>query len=309
MRWANLIAIVAISALIFGCGSKGTEISGEGPVPNPPDESKPNPPRLNEQDISENTPLPYQTFTGYVDIGCNVEVRGGVETVTANSNPLDGSFCAVVQLKIDEINHLEFYAVAPGGEKSEPTRVDITQDPSLEPEPTNVALYKIAYAASVSTTECPDCTPDRANDGELTTHWENSANGLNQDSKISPQWWMVNLGTEYYIKSINLKWNGDAYAKKFEIWYSLLSSPLEPHKEPGLEGYEFTYWEPSYSENYGEVEQTIDGKYLLTRWIAIVLYESTNINPLFHLYKYRLIELTALGFEPGGDVPRDMGCE
>lgn len=307
MRWASLVAITAILSLIFGCGSKGTEISGEGPDE---PEQKPNPPRLNESDISENTPLPYQTFTGYVDVGCNVEVRGGADTVTANSNPLDGSFCVVVQLKISEINHLEFYAVAPGGEKSEPVAVDINQDPSLEQEATNAALNKTAYSASISSTECPDCTPDKANDGNLTTHWENSANFLYEPAHISPQWWMVNLGGEYYIKTINLKWDGSSYAKKFEIWYSLLDNPIEPHNEPGLlPGQDFLYWEIAYSTSYNnDVEVTIDGKYLLTRWIAIVLYESNDPYPQ-NLYKYRLIEFEAVGFEPGGNVPRDIGCE
>lgn len=308
MRWAGLIVGVTILILIVGCGSKGTEVSGEGE--NKPEQ--PNPPRLNEENISPNTPLPYQTFTGYVDAGCSVEVRGGAETVTVNSNP-DGSFCVVVQLKNDEVNHLEFYAIAPQGEKSRPTTVDITQDPSLEPDAKNVALHKTAYAASVSTTYCPDCTPDKAVDGDPLTLWENSVNKLNPDSGalISPQWWMVNLGGEYYIKTITLKWDGSAYATKFEIWYSLIDGPVKPHEEPGLTpGQDFVYWEPIYSTSYNDdLEVTIDGEYLLTRWIALVLYESSNLDSISHLYKYRLAELEAFGFPPGGNVPRDIGCE
>jgi len=302
MKRGYLIAILAISALILSCGSKGGEVSGQG-------DNKPDPPILNEPDIASNTPLPYQSFTGYVEPGNEVTVRGGAEVVTADSDAQDGHFCVVVSLKTAQINHLEFYSVAPGGNQSDPTVVDITQDPSLEPQSTNVALSKPAYAASVSTTDCPTCTPNLANDGDIATHWENSANFTNPPARISPQWWMVDLGAEYYIKNINLKWDGDAYATKFGIWYSLLPSPMEPHNEPGLlPGQEFVDWEPLYSENYGQVEETIDGKYLLTRWVAIVLFESNNVYPL-NLYKYRLVELETMGFTAGGNVPLDKRCQ
>jgi len=307
-----LIAAITALALILGCGSKGAEVSGSADDDDTDDDNvdKPEAPTLDEDRIAETTPLPYQTFWGFVTPTHRVEVLGGAEIVTTTSDPLDGQFCVEVPLIKNAVNHLEFYAIDAGGERSEPTKVDVEHNSSLEPDAQNVALVKQAYAASSSTTECPECTPDKANDDSESTWWENSVNSIfNPDALISPQWWMVDLGGEFYIKNINIKWTQEKFGTKYDIWYSLLEAPLEPHNEPGLiSGQDFIYWEPVYSESHGGPENNIDGEYLLTRWVAIVLHESSYIHPISLLYKYQLLEFEVWGFEPGGNVPYDEGC-
>ncbi len=305
-----LVCAVLASLLVLGCGTKGAEVSGSSSNDDDTDTpGKPEAPNLDEDRIAESTPLPYQTFWGYVAPAYRVEVMGGAEIVSVNSDPADGRFCVEVPLNRDTVNHLRFYAIDFEGNRSEPTEVDVEHSSSLEPESQNLALLKQVSASSTSTTECPQCTPDKANDGSLSTWWENSANSIfNPDALISPQWWMIDLGDEFYIKNINLKWTQEKFGAKYEIWYSLLDAPLEPHNEPGASGQDFVYWEPVHIENNGAPEKSIDGKYLLTRWIALVLHESSYIHPISLLYKYQLIEFEAWGFAPGGDVPYDEGC-
>ena len=299
--WKWLLVIAVVVALV-GCGSKGGEVSGGG--------FKPDAPNLDEDRITPTTPLPYQTFWGYVKPGYDVEVRGGAEIVNVNSDPQDGRFCVEVPLNRDTTNHLEFYAIAPGGERSDPTKVDVVHDSSLEPEAVNVALAKVATASSSSTTECPECTPDKAVDGNESTFWENSANFMNPDAGIQPQWLLVNLGSEFYVKQVVIKWGGEKYGEKYEVWSSLLDSPPDPHNEPGLlEGEDYAYYEPLYSENHGDgTIDEIDGKYKLARWIALVLFKSNFTHPISKYSKYDVHELELWGFEPGGNVPYDEGC-
>jgi len=268
------------------------------------DTTPPDPPDVDS--VTSPTPLDVQSVMGTAEPDSVITVLGGAEPGTTKADKLNGSWCVTVTLVESSSNDLSITATDAALNESEPATVSIVQDPASGPDEENVALNGVALAASSSTTECPECTADKAVDGNQTTYWRNSTNTLtNPDAERYPQWFMVNLVDSQIINSSVIIWYGDQWATSYQIAYSELTSPPYPH-----DNHEEPNWYTVYVNTMGSggTEYIDFDVPFAAKWVAIIMYEGNNINELTGKPRYAIAEWELNGY-PEDEWPTDPGCD
>ena len=270
-----------------------------------PDHTPPDAPQV-DAPVSP-TSLTYQSIRGTTEPNAKILVTGGLSDTDTKADAT-GAFCVKVALKtsgqdnVGLVNHLSFTAQDAAGNTSPATLVNIEQDTR------NFSRTGVASASSVSTTR-PTATPDKANDGDYNSFWEDTTNWLErpEESRRDPQWLAVKMD------AIDIFWGRDPagkyeYATNFEVYIHLADQPdVMPHEIPASElaqhGYVLVqHFEQDAGKIIAENEFDLSAKPLQARWVFLLLHESNVPGTIpdpqgFAHYSFEVAELETYGFE------------
>jgi hypothetical protein len=300
------LALAGLIALPFACGEDpetnfDDDSSADDDAGDDTDTTPPVPPEVD--DATSPTPLLVQTLTGRAEAGSLVAVTGGAREARVFADGVTGGFCVTVSLVMNTENVLFVTATDGRLNTSAATEVTIVQDMSLYPEERNGSLTGIASAASTSTTECIECTPDKANDDSLSTEWQNSTNGTRPEAFHTPQWLSIDLLEPYEISRAEILWGGEDYGTHYSLWYSNFPSPTPLHEN--LAEWTFAY---EVGSGMGGTDVIDLSDPIRARHFALALVTSHHLNPIWNLYDFSVVEYRLFGV-PVGEIPEDPGCQ
>jgi hypothetical protein len=312
--WLFCLLALLVSGLVLGigCSKTSTEVKEdeqEDPESDDDDDQvddddgaggdseAPQPPTVD--DPRSPTSLEYQTITGIAEPGAYVRIAGGAEDEAVYAGADTGEFCAVIDLVLNTVNILSVTATDQAGNESDPTNI------SIEQVRNNVCLTGTATASSVSHSE-PDRVPDQAIDGLYTSYWSNTSQPWYTEALRSPQWFRVQFSQLETINRMDLYWEENSYATKFEIHVSdSQEQPTPPHENKNWrDDYTLVAIQTNPDVGFnGHNHFDLSDSPVEARWIVVALLESVDVNVL--LYKYKLQELEAYSLQSG---ETDPGC-
>ncbi|MDP8255909.1 MAG: Ig-like domain-containing protein [Candidatus Alcyoniella australis] len=303
-----ILLLAAVLALAVCCtGDNKTPYNAEDDDDSTDDDDdQPEPPDPPDVDpVISPTPLLVQSISGTAEVDAAINVRGGAQSASATADNIGGEWCVTVSLNQATSNDLEITATDREGNISDPALVSIVQDPNSGPEEQNLSLEGLAFAGSTSGTECPECTADKGIDGSTATWWHNSTNTFHEEARRL-QWYGVKRLDTVIVKRAVIVWQASMFATDYVVYYSDLPSPPDPHEDGALEE---PNWYVAHVEQMGTGgTQYIDFDEPFTaRWVAIVLFEGSDINELTGRARYAIAEFEIYGVS-AEDWPVDPGC-
>ena len=178
---------------------------------------------------------------------------------------------------------------------------DDTADDDTGQTPVNCALEGVASASSVSHSK-PQNTPDKANDGNYLSWWENTTQTWYPEALYQPQWLAVRMPETSWIGEIGVYWgrgSGDQYeyGTVFEVYVNTEEDPeVMPHEVPvedlGQYGYELvTMVNQPADENIESNIFDLTDDPVLGRWVFLFLWESNSPGLIPPAYSFEVAEL------------------
>ncbi len=155
-------------------------------------------------------------------------------------------------------------------------------------DPNNIALGK---DAKVSSSESQSKSASNALDGDPTTRWASDLGGANGDA-TDQEWFVVDLGADYYIGNIRILWE-NAYGKQYNLVYapeSEKASTWDILTNDALESFSDDVWHTAkaVTDGDGETDEySFSGEDLfLARYVGFRGVERFNSEWGYSIYEF-----------------------